>query len=152
LKARNRTTTQGTDQQAIDGIRKDLQGTAVLPLGGRQFTPITLENFIQDRVDAANAILVAKAAWQSAILTYEALCDDTDLVLGDLKGFVIGAFGRDSPKLADFGYTPPKKAALTEDQKAVAVAKRAATRKARGTMGPKAKLKISGATSEPAAK
>jgi hypothetical protein len=146
LKARNRTTTLGSDKQAIEGVQKDLQGMQVLHLGGREFTPTTLEDYIQVRVDAANAILIAKAAWLKAILTYEALDGDTEVVLRDLKRLVIGAFGEQSPKLADFGYEPPKQFTWTEAQKAAAVAKRAATRKARGTLGPKARLAITATT------
>jgi hypothetical protein len=59
---------------------------------------------------------------------------------------IIGRFGADSPVLADFKMAPRKKAVLTPEQKAAAVEKRMATRRARGTMGPKAKLKITGET------
>jgi hypothetical protein len=145
MRLRNRTVQQGADQNVIEGIRKDLQGLPALYLGRRQFTPTSLEDFIQARIDAASAILAAKAAWEKAVADYEAAAIDTDLVVRDLQGFVVGAFGDDSPVLADFGFTPRKLPLWTEEKKAAAVKKRAATRVARGTRGPKAKLAITGA-------
>ena len=149
MKIRNRTVTQGQDQQVLEGIQKDLQTMAVIYLGGETFTPATLEARIQARVDAANAILAAKAAWLDTVKKYDALDQQTSLIVHDLKLLVMGAVGRDSPKLADFGFTAPKVPTMTEEQKKVAVAKRLATRKARNTMGPKAKLAVTGATPQP---
>ena len=106
--------------------------------------PASLTTFIQSRIDAANEVVTAKAAWQSAAKAYIALNAQANVVVHDLKQFVIGLFGADSSKLPDFGFTPRKKAVLTPDQKVAAAAKRAATRKARGTVGPKAKLAIKG--------
>lgn len=47
--------------------------------------------------------------------------------------------------LAGFGLSPRKSTKKTLDTKVTAVAKTVATRKARGTTGPKAKAKIKGA-------
>lgn len=144
MKLRNRTVTQGFDQQAREGVRKNLTGMSTLYLGTRQFTPTELEDFIQARIDAATRVIQAKAAWVQAARAYVALDHETSVVLADLKRFVMGAFGPQSPRLADFGFAAPKVVTLTEAQKKEAVAKRAATRKARGTLGPKAKLAIKG--------
>ena len=149
MNPRNRTTTLGLDQQVLEGIQRDLQTMPTLYLGGETFTPATLEARIQARVDAANAILAAKAAWLATVTTYEALDKQTSLLVHDLKQLVLAAFGQDSPKVADFGFTAPKRTPLTEAQKEAAVAKRKATRLARKTLGPKAKLAITGATPKP---
>jgi hypothetical protein len=54
-------------------------------------------------------------------------------------------FGDDTTALADFGLQPHKRALpKTAAEKAVAAAKRLATREARGTKGPKAKKAIHG--------
>ena len=143
---KNRMHTQGLDQHVIEGIRRDLAGMGSLPLDGKVYTPATLEARIQARIDAASAILAAKATWQHAIATYEAEDEEVSRVVGDLKGLVEYIFGRQCVQLADFGFAPRKQVTLTEEQKVVAVAKRAATRKARGTLGPKAKLRITGAS------
>lgn len=59
--------------------------------------------------------------------------------------FVRFNFGGDPQALADFGL-PPRRTPTppTAETKAAAVAKREATREARGTKGPKAKQKIHG--------
>jgi hypothetical protein len=144
MNSRNRTLTQGQDQQVLEGVKKDLQDIASLYLGGRPFTPATLEACIQARIDAASEIAAAKAQWEAACRAYDALDADTYVVIRDLKQFVIGAFGDESAKLADFGFTARKPVVWTEAMKAKAAVKRAATRKARGTLGPKAKLAIKG--------
>jgi hypothetical protein len=147
----NRTHTQGTDQQVIQGIEKDLQTMPALPLGGTAYTPGSLVAFVQRRIDAANGVITAKANWHNAVVTYEALNLKADEVIRDLKALVIGAFGSASPKLADFGFTPRKVTVRTPEQKAAAAAKAKATRKARNTMGPKAKLAVKGTVAPPTA-
>jgi hypothetical protein len=144
MATKNRTSTQGRDQQVIAGIQKDLSTMSNLPLGSETFTPASLVAFVQSRIDAANEVTVAKANWQNASKTYEALDTKATIVVHDLKQLVIGAFGATSSKLADFGFTPRKVTVLTPEEKAAAAAKRAATRKARNTMGPKAKLAVKG--------
>jgi hypothetical protein len=130
----SRTAKQGSDQQVIQGIKKDLQSMTSLPLGGTSYTPASLVVFVQSHIDAANAVLTAKANWENAIKQYTSLDKQAQVVLRDLKALVIGAYGATSSKLADFGYKPKKVTVLTPEQKAAAAAKRAATRKARGTM------------------
>ena len=148
MKTRNRTTTLATDRQAVQGVQKNLQGMSTLYLAGQTFTPATLEERIQARVDLATRIATAEAAWRKAIADYRAIDKQTDLVLRDLRRLVVGAYGDDSPKLAEFGFAAPRRVQWTEEQKQAAVAKRAATRAARRTMGPKAKLKIRGTVEE----
>jgi hypothetical protein len=59
--------------------------------------------------------------------------------------YVRSAFGNSPDVLADFGLSPKKaRTPLTVEQKAAAAAKRKATRQARGTRGPKAKLSVTG--------
>ena len=134
----------GQDQMILEGIQKDLQHMPALYLGGKTYTPATLTAYIGSRIAAANRIITAKAEWLAAIKAYKDLDADAAIVVHDLKALVLGAFGRESVKLADFGFRPRKKPVLTPEQKAAAVEKRKATRLARGTMGPKAKLAIKG--------
>jgi hypothetical protein len=144
----NRTTTQAKDGQIIVGIKQDLMSMATLPLGGATYTPSSLIAFIQSRIDANNQVQTAKAAWQDAAKTYTAINAQATVVVRELRNLVIGAFGPTSPKLADFGFSAPKRTPLTPAKKVAAAAKRAATRKARGTLGKKQKLAITG-TVEP---
>jgi hypothetical protein len=140
----NRPITQAHDGQVIVGIKKDLQNVSSVPIGGSTFTLATIETLLQSRIDAANAVDVARAKWLEATATYQALNAQVTPVVRGLRRFVIDAFGENSPVLADFGFSPPKKAVLTPEQNVAKALKAAATRKARGTMGKKEKLKIKG--------
>ncbi len=150
MRIRNRTTQAGRDQQVIDGIRSDLQGVQALHLAGKQFTPASLEAYFEQRIELASRIAAARAEWQRTIGEYEATGAEARTVVRDLRNVVVGMFGDDSPKLAHFGFTPVRAVAWTDEKKAAAVARRAATRKARGTKGPRARLAIT-ATTSPAA-
>jgi hypothetical protein len=50
-------------------------------------------------------------------------------VVRALRQYVLDAFGQNSPTLADFGFTPPKKVTLTPEQKAARTAKAFATQR-----------------------
>ena len=90
-------------------------------------------------MDAAKAALEAKFA--DATAQAPALLE----FMLEFVGFVRTTFGNSPDILADFGLKPKKaKRSLTTDQQAVAVAKRASTREARGTKGKRAKLAIHG--------
>jgi len=142
----NRTVTQAHDQQIIDGINEDLQTMSTLPLGATTYTPGSLVAFIQSRIDAANAVNTTKASWLAAVKTYEAINAQAKVVVSDLRFLVMAAFGPMSPKLADFGFSPPSLAVRTPEKKAAAAQKRRATRLARGTLGKRQRAKIKGST------
>jgi hypothetical protein len=148
--ATNRTTTQAHDGQVIVGIDKHLQNVSSLPLVGSTYTMAALKELIQSRIDAVNTVVNAKAHWLDASATYKALNTHVTEVVRGLRQYVISAFGASNPVLADFGFTPPKKQALTPEQKVARALKAAATRKARGTMGKKQKAGIKGAVPAPA--
>jgi hypothetical protein len=141
----SRITTQGKDAQVLEGINKDLQTMSVLPLGATTYSPGSLAAFIQSRIDAANAVNTTRAAWLDALKTYEAINTQAKVVITDLRYLVMAAFGPTSPKLADFGFKPPKVAVMTTEQRSAAALKGKATREARRTMGKKQKAKIKGA-------
>lgn len=141
----NRAVKQAHDAQMIVGVEKDLQNVASLLLAGETFTPKSLQAFFQSRIDAANAVVTARAHWLDTVKAFKAIDAKGAVVVRGLHQYVVNAYGAASPQLADFGFTPSKRATQTPEQKAAAVAKRAATRKARNTMGKKAKLAIKGA-------
>jgi hypothetical protein len=149
-KIRNRPDRIAADVQLIDGIKAKLASDPYIRAGGREFSPAALVQFVQRRIDAANAIAVAKAAWLEAIRQYEEIDDETSDVVQGVRSHAIGTFGKNAPELAAFGITPPKTPAMSAEKMVEAVAKRAATRAARGTKGPKAKLKIKGVVPTPA--
>jgi hypothetical protein len=131
MRSRNRTTTLAKDEQVIDGIRKRLQGATLLHVAGKPYSPAALEARIQERVAATNRIATARAQWVDATAAYDAIDPEVHLVVRDLKNVVIGMFGEDAPAMADFGFAPRRKGTLTAEQKAQAIERRTATRKAK---------------------
>jgi hypothetical protein len=119
----SRITTQGKDAQVLEGIHKDLQTMSVLPLGATTYSPGSLAAFVQSRIDAANAVNTTRAAWLDALKTYKAINTQAKVVITDLRYLVMAAFGPASPKLADFGFKPPKVAVMTTEQRSAAALK-----------------------------
>jgi hypothetical protein len=140
----NKTTTRARDAQVIVGIQKHLQNTSSLPLVGSTYTPADLVKLIQNRVDATAQSDATKATWHSSVLAGEAINTKLTPVLRALRQYAINVFGATSPVLADFGFAPPKSATRTPEEKAAAIAKALATRKARSTMGKKQKKDVKG--------
>jgi hypothetical protein len=142
----NRRIKQGQDQQILIGIQEGLQSIGTIHVAGTAFTPATLADFFHKRIAAANAIVTALAAWQDAIRVYRQLDAQAAVITRDLRNVVIAAFGADSEKLGCFGFVAPKKPQMTQEAKQAAVLKRAATRKARNTMGKRQRAKLTGET------
>jgi hypothetical protein len=141
----NRTKTQAHDAQVIAGIQKHLQTASSLPLAGATFTPAVLVKLVQSRIDSANGSTAAKANWHSTVVDDKTLNTKLAPVIRALRQYVINVFGDTSPVLADFGFTPPKRATRTPEEKAASAAKAKATRAARHTMGKKQKKGVKGA-------
>jgi hypothetical protein len=140
----NRTKTQARDAQVIEGIKKHLQNVSNLPLVGSAYTPADLVKLVQSRIDSANGATATKANWHSTVVADKTLNTKLTPVLRALRQYVINVFGETSPVLADFGFTPPKRATRTPEQKAAAAVKAKATREARHTMGKVQKKGIKG--------
>jgi hypothetical protein len=102
----SQSTIQQRDQQLLAGIDKDLQQIPSLYLNGTTYTPGSLAALIQSRIDAANQVQQAKAAWLGAVKAYQAIHGETVPIVRDLRSWLVAAFGPSAPELADFGFTP----------------------------------------------
>ncbi len=140
----NKTTATAGDNQIIAGITKDLKTVSSLVLAGATYTPVTLIQLIQSRVNLINQVAAARATWLDQARALEALNTQVHAVEMALKQYVINTFGKTSPLLADFGFAPKQRTPLTAAQKLAAQAKSRATRAARGTMSKKQKAAIHG--------
>jgi hypothetical protein len=88
---------------------------------------------------------MAQAALSEAVAAENERADELRTFVLGLIGLVNFNFGASPSALEDFGRQPPKaRTPMTAEQKAIANAKRAATRRARGTMGAKARKAIKG--------
>jgi hypothetical protein len=127
------------------GTQKYLSTANAILVDGGTFTAaqvIAQLNALADlrkAVDAANAVLKGKRMDESA------KAPSLRAFMDAYEGFVRSAFGNQPEVLADFGLAPRKvRAPLTAEKLAAAKAKRAATRKARGTIGKKKILAVKG--------
>lgn len=148
----NRSALKARDANVQNGIDKDLAKMATIQLAGTAYKPAALTALFQADADAMAATDAARAALSQAVAKEKAVHKQTQVVYSALRSFLIGYFGKQAvATLGDFGMTAPKTTATkTVTTKAVAVAKAKATRAARGTKGPKAKLDTTGTVDEQA--
>ena len=133
-------------KQLITGTKKHYpNGSTQLQVGGATFTVTSLTQLMQDFVNAREAVEASKAATRAKVETERTQAPSRLAVITAFEKFVRGTFGTSADALADFGLAPPKaRTPMTAEAKAVAAAKREATRKARGTMGKNQKKGIKG--------
>src|SRR5260370_2232484 len=120
----------------IAGTLKHSPGGS-LTLDGQPFTEDTLIQVLQSLEDALSKVDTAKASWKDALKGLVDVKAKVNPVIGAFRSWINATHGNAPATLADFGMTPRKvPTPLTAEKKAVAVAKRAATRVARHTLGP----------------
>ena len=120
-------------------------GNVTLTVAGVVMTPAAVEAAIQSRVTSANAVTTAKAAFIKAAADRKALLASTQSVVSAVRQIALIMYANQPDVLTFFGLAPRKAPVpLTLAEKAERAAKGAATRLARGTMGPKAKAKVKG--------
>ncbi|HEX3769220.1 MAG TPA: hypothetical protein VHV30_00075, partial [Polyangiaceae bacterium] len=130
----------------IAGVKAHLSNATTVTFGSATYTTAQIEAFLQTLIDLRTAVDEAKAAAKAKISAEAAQTPALRSQVAALVLYVRATFGNSPDVLADFGITPKKAPTpLTIGQKATAAAKRAATRAARHTMGPKKKLAVKGA-------
>ncbi|MGD0526196.1 MAG: hypothetical protein ABSE49_13680 [Polyangiaceae bacterium] len=132
--------------QVIAGARKNFpNGSQVITLDGTSTTIDAVVNELQTFIANRAAIVAAQTVARNKVAAEDAGMATVDALLAAFIVLIRQTFGASSAVLADFAI-PVRKTpvAQTAEQKAVAAAKRKATREARGTTGPKAKKAIKG--------
>ena len=149
-------TTKPTKATALAGVLALIAGiqkhfpTGSLTVGNVVFTTAALILLLQGQADAMTAQTTAQKTADDAMTALRALQTRNGPIIQALKDLLLAQFGSASQTLADFGLSPRKvRAPMTVAQKAAAAAKSKATRAARGTAGPKAKLAIKGVVPAP---
>lgn len=128
------------------GVNADLT-PAGLSIAGQQVTQAALDGELTADLALYAAVDAARAKLKAALATLTAAAPAAKARLARFKQAVICLLGAANPQLADFGIAPKRpRRKLTPEENALAVARRAATRAARRTLGPSAKLKTVGAT------
>jgi hypothetical protein len=133
-------------KQLIIGANKHFpSGSQQLQVGGATFTVTGLTALLQSFVDTRAAVEASRAATKAKVQAEGVQAPSQLAVIRAFETLVRGTFGSSADVLADFGLAPPKaRVARTAEEKAVAVAKSAATRAARGTKSKNQKKVIKG--------
>jgi hypothetical protein len=134
-------------KQLIAGTKKHFPNASQeLTFGGATHTVAASTQQLQSYVDLRSAVLTSQAATKTQVATERAQTPSQVAFVAAYVAFVRATFGKEPDALADFGLAPPKAPKpLTAEQKAVATAKRKATRAARHTMGKNQKKPVKGA-------
>jgi hypothetical protein len=132
-------------KQLIAGTKQHFSTVSSLTFGNGTFTPAQVEAFLQTLIDLRTAVNDAKSDAKAKIVAEAAQAASLRSQMAAFVTFVKATFGNSPDALADFGLKPKKtRASLTIGQLAEAAARRAATRAARHTMGPKQKQHVKG--------
>jgi hypothetical protein len=135
-KVRNKAGVAARAQALIAGTNKHLPNGTSVTILGESLTPAQVGETLKSRVDARTAVDAAKASTKAKLANEQALAPSLRTVK---------SAHQNSPDiLADFGVHPKARAPQTVETKTAAIAKRASTRAARGTLGSKQRLAIKG--------
>jgi hypothetical protein len=129
---------------AIAGIQKHFASVPTIVLGGQPTTPNAFVATLQGAIDAIGKAAAAETAFHDAVTAQNAALATGKASLKALHELVTSQLGSTAAILGDFGMTNPARQVPTQEVKAAAVAKRAATRAARGTKGARQKAGIKG--------
>ncbi len=140
----NKTTRTNANRKIVNAIQKHLTGTVTLE--GVKYTPASLAKMFQKGIGIADATDAAKTQWHAAVATEKQNTQELSGVQSALRSHVAALYGETSTEYADFGFAPKKVAKVDVATKAKAAQERAATRKARNTMGKRQKQEVTGET------
>jgi hypothetical protein len=140
----NNTTVVDACARRLRALESYAGGARAIAINGRKLTVAEVvaiyEECLGSRADLAQKRAIAKAAMDRRA-TAEAARREADRAL---RAWVAHEFGIESTEAIEFGFPPAKKPETTVASKALAVARRKATREARHTMGRKQKEEIRG--------
>jgi hypothetical protein len=131
-------------KQLIAGTAQHLSNTAPAAFLGGSFTADQIASKLQTLVDLRAGVDAARAAAKAKIAAEATQRPPLRAFMSALTAYVKVTFGTAPDVLADFGINPKARVPLTVEEKAAAVAKRAATRAALHTMGSQQKKGIKG--------
>jgi hypothetical protein len=134
--------------KAIAGVTQVIPATSNLVINGSSVTQKQLLAQLQNIANEYQAVRDAKSAYTASLQSEKgSVTADKEYML-QFHAAIVAYFGRQSPQLAQFGFTPAKPKKLTGAAIVSKTAKAAATRELRGTLGPKEKQAVK-ATSTP---
>jgi hypothetical protein len=131
--------------QFVAGIGKHFAGAAPLTFASAAHTPQQLLTAFEAFIGLRAAVEAARCALKARLVSEGAQAPAILVLMDGFEAFVRLTFSEQPEILGDFGLAPRKaRKPLTAEQQAAAAAKRLATRKARGTLGPVQKKQVKG--------
>jgi len=147
---KNRADTISHEEALQRGLLTTLPAGAPLALHGEPFSPASAAAMLQRRIDTFKAVEAAHAAWKAALRAAEVEHAASDAQVASLEVILVAMYAPRPDVLHGFDLTPPKaRRQATADELRARAAKAAATRVARGTLGPKQRAKIKGVVPAP---
>jgi hypothetical protein len=131
-------------QQLITATAKHLGSGTQVTLLGSSFTPEQVTSELNTLVTLRTNANAARSSLRAAVAAETAQMPGLRSFVAAYESYVRAAFGSSIDVLDDFGLAPKTRTPLTAEETLAAVAKRASTRAARHTMGPKQKKGIKG--------
>jgi hypothetical protein len=139
----------------VNGINALVPDTTMV-LGDQSILKTAVVSRLQARINAAEATKAARMALHAAVAAEALTVADTTPLVGNLKAYFQGRFGKESPKMQSVGFTQAQAPQTTAATKAAGAAKAKATRAVVGPTGKKqrkaaaAAIKASAAVQAPA--
>ena len=132
-------------EQLVAGTAKVLTSTTSVTFLGSSFTPAQVTSKLQSMVTLRSDVDAAKAATKAKLAAEASQWPALRGFMTAYESYLRGVYGSQPDVLAEFGLQPKKvRTPATVQAKAAAVAKRAATRAARHTMGSVQKQAVKG--------
>jgi hypothetical protein len=139
------------DLKAIQGVDKYFANIPQVMIAGATLTPTALKALFQAEIDVIKSVDQARSMLKEELAQAKIVRAKAETTRRQLRAFVLANYGAAAVSmLNDFDIpVPGSKGKPTAQTKAEAVVKRDATRKARHTLGSKAKKAIKGQPSTP---
>jgi hypothetical protein len=139
----NRITVTAQNQQ-LEGALPKYFAKKTFELLGETWTTVQVMTELESEDTLIAAAIKAHADWQAAASAARAKTTANDQLRSELKNAVKSSLGANSAALAEFGIVVKARKPRTPQVNLVAAAKAKATRLARNTLGPKARLQVKG--------
>jgi hypothetical protein len=127
---------------ARTAVSATIPAKSTVVIGGVSYTQAQLVTYITTLLAPILAAQTAKQSFTAAVLARKQNQPTVQTFLVQLHAALIALFGRGSPVLAQFGFTPYKAKTSTSGKNVVKAAKSLASRVKLGTKGPKQKALI----------
>ena len=135
------------DQTLIKGLTANFPAKATFQVANTTLTVPNLVKLLTARIAARTKTSAAKTAYAAAVAAEEEMEAELAPIRRGVQRTLQGRYGDNNTKLAEFGFTPSKRAKPTAEVTAAAVKQSKATRVARGTLSKKQKKTIKGVVS-----